>query len=354
MSTIKSDYYELLKPLVYSITGIEEDSKEFKDITKKLVEKIRFNTYTVASQKYVKHTYEGIIEKFKISAQEKSAEDLSKFLNILEKKTEQKKNSKIPEILTLFIILSKSPTHHFYNSHYFDVKEEIKEKELTWKDILKDDPLTGDYWKIPNYASDSSSDTDTQYSDTESNNYSINSNNNSFNLKNNDKNEISFLKKDLLTKKIDSLSSIGTTNNSINFNNNNNNDETLHFNDNFGESQYWNHINNLSTQDLNTKFDISNPYTLDMGIIQGIKENSKILPDILLKTNYVSEGDIVREILFMLLGLDTAFFKYDKYNSVEVNQNLSLKHLTSSCISQLINYFTDKGSKIKDLRLFVK
>eukprot|EP00833_Pecoramyces_ruminatium_P013852 jgi/Orpsp1_1/1187884/evm.model.d7180000060908.1 len=91
-----------------------------------------------------------------------------------------------------------------------------------------------------------------------------------------------------------------------------------------------------------------------MGIIQGIKENSKILPDILLKTNYVSEGDIVREILFMLLGLDTAFFKYDKYNSVEVNQNLSLKHLTSSCISQLINYFTDKGSKIKDLRLFVK
>jgi len=34
--------------------------------------------------------YIRIIEKFKISAQEKSAEDLTKFLAILEKKSEQK------------------------------------------------------------------------------------------------------------------------------------------------------------------------------------------------------------------------------------------------------------------------
>jgi len=56
-----------------------------------------------------------------------------------------------------------------------------------------------------------------------------------------------------------------------------------------------------------------------MGIIQGIKENSKIIPDLLLKTNYVNEVDIVREILFMLLGFDTAFFKYDKHNSIKVS-----------------------------------
>jgi len=56
----------------------------------------------------------------------------------------------------------------------------------------------------------------------------------------------------------------------------------------------------------------------DIGIIKGIKENSKIIPDLLLKTNYVNEINIVREILFMLLGFDTAFFKYNKYNKVEV------------------------------------
>jgi len=106
-----------------------------------MVEKVRFNTYTMTSATYIKDTYQGylykndivlllfsekkkkiksfffffyknmktiyyynyvefsnsksffyirIIEKFKISAQEKSAEDLTKFLAILEKKSEQK------------------------------------------------------------------------------------------------------------------------------------------------------------------------------------------------------------------------------------------------------------------------
>ncbi|KAL6600076.1 hypothetical protein U3516DRAFT_831977 [Neocallimastix sp. 'constans'] len=370
MSTIKKDYYELLKPLVYTITGIEEDSKEFKDITNKLIEKLRFNTYTLASPKYVKDSYDGIIEKFKISAQEKSAEDLKKFLNILEKKTEQKKNSKIPEILTLFLNLSKSPTHHFYNSHYFNEKEKKEEKELTWEDILKDEPLTGDHWKIPSYSSDSSS--NTQIFDVELIDYNTN---------NTSKNETSFQKNEFLTKEIDSMSSIETNsdNNNNNYNNNDfdinnefdNTNETLHINDMnididnsythvksenlkiFGESQYWNHVNNLNKPESNIKFDISNPYTLEIGIIQGIKENSKMIPDLLLETNYVNEADIIREILFMLLGLDTVFFQYDKNNNVKVNQNLSLKHLTTSCINQIIEYFTDKGSKIKDLRIFV-
>jgi len=57
----------------------------------------------------------------------------------------------------------------------------------------------------------------------------------------------------------------------------------------------------------------------DMGIIQGIKENNKIILDLLLKTNYVNEVDIVREILFMLMGFDTAFFKYNEYNGVDVS-----------------------------------
>ncbi|ORX76752.1 hypothetical protein BCR32DRAFT_271083 [Anaeromyces robustus] len=348
MSTIKQDYYELLSPLVYAITGIEKNTEEFKGITKKLVEKIRFNTYTLTSSTYVNNTYQGIIEKFKISAQEKSAEDLEKFLKILDKKREEKKNSKILEILTLFLNLSKSPTHHFYNTHYFDVKEEKIKKELTWDDILKDDPLTGDHWQIPNYESDSS---DTEYSE--------NVFDNTFKS-----NETSFQKKEFLTKRINEIDN----NDSSIFENDNN--DTLHFNDinmndssthilsknlkNFGDSQYWNHVNNLRIQRLNTKFDISNPYTLDIGIIQGIKENSKIIPDLLLKTNYINEAEIVREILFMLMGFDTAFFKYNKNNKIEINQNLSLKHLTSSCINQLIEYFTDKGSKIKDLRLFTK
>ncbi|OUM61426.1 hypothetical protein PIROE2DRAFT_12579 [Piromyces sp. E2] len=357
MSTIKQNYYEQLSPLVYAITGIEKDSKEFRDITKKMVEKVRFNTYTMTSATYIKDTYQGIIEKLKISAQEKSAEDLTKLLALLEKQNKQKKNSKILEMLMLFLNLSKSPTRRFYNSHYFDVKEENEKKELTWKDILKDDPLTGDYWQIPNYSSDSS---ETQYSDQESE--SDYSNKIVSPLKQ---------KKEFLTN---STSIDKDNTNDFEFNN-----ETLHFNDinvdnfnthvlsnnlkNFGESQYWNHENNLRIKGSIMTF----TYTIiipnftncdfhieDMGIIQGIKENSKIIPDLLLKTNYVNEVDIVREILFMLMGFDTAFFKYNKNNCVDVNKNLSLKHLTSSCINQLIEYFTDKGSKIKDLRIFTK
>jgi len=354
MSSIKQDYYEQLSPLVYAITGIEKNSKEFKDLTKKMVEKIRFNTYTLTSATLIKENYKGIIEKFKIAAQEKNAEDLTNLLKLLEKQNERRKNSKILEMLMLFLNLSKSPTRHFYDSHYFDVKEEVVKKELTWDDILKEDPLTGDYWQIPNYSSDSS---DTQYSDHESDSNNIDENTKSDTLKQ---------KKELPNKNIYSIDVKSNSESDV-FDLNG---STLHFNDismdssvnhnlsknlkNFGKSQYWNHVNNLRIQNIDTKFDITNPYTLDIGIIKGIKENSKIIPDLLLKTNYVNEIDIVREILFMLLGFDTAFFRYNKYNKVEVNQNLSMKHLTSSCINQLIEYFIDKGSKIKDLRSFTK
>jgi len=44
-----------------------------------------------------------------------------------------------------------------------------------------------------------------------------------------------------------------------------------------------------------------------------------MIPDLLLETNYVNEADIIREILFMLLGLDTVFFQYDKNNNVKVS-----------------------------------
>jgi len=113
-------------------------------------------------------------------------------------------------MLMLFLNLSKSPTRNFYNSHYFDVKEEPEKKELTWQDILKEDPLTGDYWQIPNYSSDSS---DTHYSDEEIESDYTNKNKIDSPFKQ---------KKEFLTKK-------NTTNS--NSDNIELNDSTLHFND---------------------------------------------------------------------------------------------------------------------------
>jgi len=115
--------------------------------------------------------------------------------------------------------LSKSPTHHFYNSRYFDAQEKKEEKELTWDDILKDDPLTGEYWKIPCYSSDSSS--DNQISDIESDD-------NNTNINKNSKNEISFQEKEFLNKKIDSISTIKTSDSNSDFDDTS---ETIQFND---------------------------------------------------------------------------------------------------------------------------
>jgi len=111
---------------------------------------------------------------------------------------------------------------------------------------LKDEPLTGDHWKIPSYSSDSSS--NTQIFDVELIDYNTN---------NTSKNETSFQKNEFLTKEIDSMSSIET--NSDNNNNNYNNND-FDINNEFDNTNETLHINDMN-------IDIDNSYTVKYSIL---------------------------------------------------------------------------------------
>jgi len=56
------------------------------------------------------------------------------------------------EVLTLFLALSEQPA----DSLEFDEKrftdEEVVTKEITWAQILSEEPLTGDHWQEPDYS----------------------------------------------------------------------------------------------------------------------------------------------------------------------------------------------------------
>jgi gamma-Tubulin ring complex non-core subunit mod21 len=66
------------------------------------------------------------------------------------------------EILTLLLALSDKPVDmpEFDESKY--VVEPIVQKQITWEDILAEDPFVGDHWKMPSY-SDSDDDEDWTY-----------------------------------------------------------------------------------------------------------------------------------------------------------------------------------------------
>ena len=86
-----------------------------------------------------------LVEKFAVLGRDDIAEPLSRLLPIL------LSDDANVEILTLLLALSDRPaeTVEFDESKF--IVETIEEKELTWTDILAEEPFVGDHWKEPDY-----------------------------------------------------------------------------------------------------------------------------------------------------------------------------------------------------------
>lgn len=137
--------------LVTSITGLDtqhnaEDFKRYKDLTLK---GIRNQSFARVNQFDVKLRLDGLIEKFAILNQEPLSEALQSRLDELQ-------TAKwTPEILALLLRLSDRPVERTRLEDLDGSHPASPPKELTWAEIIRDDPLSDDgIWDDVQYERD--------------------------------------------------------------------------------------------------------------------------------------------------------------------------------------------------------
>jgi hypothetical protein len=65
-------------------------------------------------------------------------------------------------VLFLLLELSQSPTNATY-SPSLTANNVVTYQQLTWEDIIKESPLTGAHWKMPDYTLDSDDEYESDY-----------------------------------------------------------------------------------------------------------------------------------------------------------------------------------------------
>ncbi len=68
----------------------------------------------------------------------------------------------------------------------------------------------------------------------------------------------------------------------------------------------------------------------------------------------VSEAQMIREVIFMLLGLPTSLFKSNKSGEFVHNSRYGIRHVSDLSIEHLLNVFTALGKKLANIRAWTR
>ncbi|KAJ3222823.1 hypothetical protein HDU81_009569, partial [Chytriomyces hyalinus] len=217
----------------------------------------------------------------------------------------------------------------------------LQSAQSQWAAILKDDPLptSEDHWKIVDYAADSDSDWDIDDVD----------------------------KKALSEKPPSQIPILSESENA---------DDTLvaiNANETFFvpfpdaklvqspeldeliKSQFWNLGHGQSCSVPETKFDINAHNSLTPSIASHQSKNEPFFSVPVATTNYVTEADVIREILFVLSGLPAELFKVSvPERMISPNMSACLRHMTVPMLESVLEKFAQIGTTIFRLNLFVQ
>ncbi|KAG1642611.1 hypothetical protein G6F44_004657 [Rhizopus delemar] len=141
---------ESLGLLVSKLTGLEENDPAWARIVDKTKYTIKYSKCNSTSEKEVNDSFKGLADKFIIKGRHEVSKALlqhkNDFLNNPSIIGTLESNQRILkyDLLKLLLCLSSSLSIEPYTSK---LEDQQKEPEITWDDIIREDPLDGDHWK---------------------------------------------------------------------------------------------------------------------------------------------------------------------------------------------------------------
>ncbi|KAI8979370.1 Spc98 family-domain-containing protein [Mycotypha africana] len=145
---------QALSKLVQKLVKAPIGSSKWRNAYDKAKNIIRFEKVTSISQSEVNSRFNGLVEKFSIIGNQRLSESLEEYKAELFKTsrsltTDEEHNTSLKyDILHLLLALSSSENQDDTTIPKLnEVESETYSKDLTWEDIIQDDPLEGDHWK---------------------------------------------------------------------------------------------------------------------------------------------------------------------------------------------------------------
>ena len=208
----------------------------------------------------------------------------------------------VPEILSFMLELSDRPIQEARLDRLAALTPDAPPTPLTWADILADDPLDDEHeiWKDVNSKDDDSDEAyDVDKSSTNSSKTTPES--------------ISSKSDEILEQSIEDFI------------------EPYRYDEleRITKAQFWNNRSFDSSQILSDR-NLNQPVTL------------------------MTELQVVREVIFMLLGLPTSIYSGGENNQIKLSQTIALEHLSQASTTAQLKSFAEIGEKLMKIRQWVK
>ncbi|KAI7889635.1 Spc98 family-domain-containing protein [Mucor mucedo] len=320
--------------LVTKLTGAKINTAEWNRTVQKAKYTLTYDKCTSTSEHEVDTAINGLVEKFSI----KGRRDVSKAL--LEHKSayldksrplgSPNTNQSILKYDLLQLLLSLSSSRNQTYDHIPILNESMPtENNLTWEEVVKDDPLEGDHWKKwpEDTSDDDSSDNDGRDSDEESTT--------ARQLRNNET-------QDTQTVNDPEVSSSAYYN-QMDIDERGD-PESLGF---LITQQYWRDDYSLEREDESDAALLQNPCQMSDALgnlLYTRAERSR------LKT--IPESGVIREVISLLRGCRGVLFKYED-GQFQLDENYVLQHLSRNALGSILNEFCVFGNILSELRQIV-
>ncbi|KAI9243348.1 Spc98 family-domain-containing protein [Sporodiniella umbellata] len=324
----------LLNELISKLTGLESSNLDCRKIYNKAKYTLKYTKCTSTSEKEVNDSLDGLAEKFTIkgrpelsSALLTSKQELLSPLNVLGSLDSNQVILKYDMIKLLLCLSAAIPPRH----PIYDRRDVLRKPDITWEDIAREEPLIGDHWK--SWSEDDNS-------------ADIISDEEAFEVEQSTPETVSHETSIIDQEKTVDSSYQKTAD--VNF------FERLELDDcneldvvnHLAMQQYWGSDFSFASGNSSNHPLLHSPYSLNIVRSESIiKEQQQV----------IKESDVIREVLFLLRGLDGILFVYDKHNSrfSLKNENFTVRHLSQGALNFLLNELCNYGTILSNLRSLI-
>ncbi|KAI8055822.1 Spc98 family-domain-containing protein [Syncephalis plumigaleata] len=312
--------------LITLFIGAERGTSDYKQCWKFIQTELNAYRYSQVDSTQCKQRYTGLAEKMSAHSQQVKVNTLLASYTRLFQLWHPVDQMLPHNVLFLLLELSQSPTNAAYSPSSM-ASNIVNYQKLTWEDIVKESPLKGEHWEIPSYTSDTEDDYESDY--------------------------------EVAVTAVDPTSNINkhrTTQQQQqqqqdNIASNNNlivrREQYRFILDRLVQQQYW----RLKSSNLmsTTAFEFYKADTLAPTLNRMMRESVEYLP--LQCENYITERDLIREVLFMLMGRSCFLFKHED-RMIKILNEAQLKHLSQGGLLSLLKSFASNGAMIHTARTY--
>ncbi|TPX32138.1 hypothetical protein SmJEL517_g04723 [Synchytrium microbalum] len=272
---------------------------------------LRFHKYPSTDHMDIQRRLQGMVNKFSFAGLDAKSEALDDLVKQICKLT---KSFDVYDLLSFILSMSESPTHAAWDAPDAIIKQD-PHSILKWKDVIASEPLEGYHWsRQPQYENDDEGyDEGVVIEDHVS--YVSYERAQSMELI---KNSAATLCRVEVLKELKTI-------------------------------QYWNRKPDSVCEQ---PFVFKQPTTLSPALAHHEQTSLNHFHCPRGSLNYVSEIDLIREILFMLSGTESFVFKRHTSASYTVQLDVSLTHATPGAVYQILSRFAEVGSMISRIKDF--